>query len=83
MVLLAHDFCIVTWFSLVFVSQPHKSLLCVTNASSGVLNITTGAGFATALYDISVLVQPPVISSVSPLVWSTITNTVIIIQGER
>ncbi len=63
--------------------QPHTQVLCVTSESTGVVSITTSAGSATALYDAAVLLQPPIVNDVSPMVWSTTTNTTVVITGER
>jgi hypothetical protein len=63
--------------------QPHTQLLCVTEVAGGVVTITTGAGAASAQYSAAQLLQPPLISSVVPSVWSTTEVTRITITGDR
>jgi hypothetical protein len=61
--------------------QAHTQLLCVTTVASGVVNITTGAGFANATYSAAQLLQPPILTSVEPTEWSTTNSTRIVIVG--
>ncbi len=68
---------------LFFRVQAHRQLHCITTASLGVVVVTTGAGLASTDFDVLVLLQAPVISSVSPLWWSTTGNTSLVISGER
>jgi hypothetical protein len=65
------------------VSQAHSQLLCVTNRRRGVLQVATAAGTSSTDYDASVLLQPPLVSSVVPWVWSTTSSTTLEITGER
>ena len=63
--------------------QAHQRLLCVTRDPRGTVVVRTGAGSASADYDVSVLQQPPSVTSVTPPSWSTTNETLIVIAGDR
>jgi hypothetical protein len=64
--------------------QAHTQLLCVTRATDGSVTVATAAGSsAPATYSSATLVQPPSITSVTPLVWSTSQPTALTISGVR
>ncbi len=63
--------------------QPHQRLLCATRDPRGSVVVRTGAGSASADYDVSVLQQPPSVTSVTPPSWSTTNETLIVIAGDR
>ncbi len=43
----------------------------------------TGAGSTSTAYDAAVLLQPPIVGSVTPSAWNTTGDTVLTIMGER
>jgi hypothetical protein len=63
--------------------QAHMQLECVTNATGGLVALTTATGTATDIFDKGVLLQPAVITGVTPTVWSTTGVTVITITGTQ
>ena len=64
--------------------QPHIQLLCVTRLARGTVRLVTAAGSATpAQYDSVELLQPPIVSSVSPVEWDPSQPTTVVITGER
>ncbi len=63
--------------------QAHQRLLCVTRDPRGTVVVRTGAGSASAEYDVAVLLQPPSVTSVTPSSWSTTNETLIVIVGDR
>ncbi len=63
--------------------QAHQRLLCATRDPRGTVVVRTGAGSASADYDVSVLQQPPSVTSVTPPSWSTTNETLIVILGDR
>jgi hypothetical protein len=63
--------------------QAHQRLLCATRDPRGTVVVRTGAGSASADYDVSVLQQPPSVTSVTPPSWSTTNETLIVIAGDR
>jgi hypothetical protein len=63
--------------------QAHQRLLCATRDPRGTVVVRTGAGSASADYDVSVLQQPPSVTSVTPPSWSTTNETLIVIVGVR
>ena len=64
--------------------QPHTQLLCVTTRVQGSVLVTTGAGSSGVLqYSSAELLLPPIVVSVTPLLWDTSAPTAIVIEGER
>ncbi len=63
-------------------SVAHGELLCTTRAGSGNVRVTLGSRTATAWYDAREILQPPVVTSVSPLRWSTTASTAVTILGQ-
>jgi hypothetical protein len=64
--------------------QAHTQVLCTTRAPKGVLVVTTAAGASTPVeYDSAVLLQPPVVDSLTPSRWSTTQHTEVTIVGLR
>jgi hypothetical protein len=68
---------------LLTMTRPHTQLLCVTRVQEGLLRVVTPAGNTSALYSEAELLQPPIVRSVRPAVWSTSDSTTIVIVGER
>jgi hypothetical protein len=65
-------------------AQPHTQLLCVTRIARGTVRVATSAGAAAGVpYDSNELVQPPIVTSVTPFLWSPSEATTVIISGER
>lgn len=64
--------------------QPHTQLLCATQLARGIIRVATAAGATVGvLYDSSELLQPPIVGSVTPPVWSPSEPTTVVISGER
>ena len=64
-------------------TQPHVRMLCTTTASSGVLEVHTISGKASVTYSSAELLQPPIITSVSPTQWDPVGVTRVTFVGER
>jgi hypothetical protein len=58
-------------------------VLCITTLSRGEVVVSTGVGAASTDFDASLLLQPPILASVTPSSWSTTGSTSIVIVGER
>ncbi len=63
--------------------QPHTQVLCITTAPNGTVMLATSGGNATTTYTSSALLQPPIIYTVIPDVWSTSEATNVTITGDR
>lgn len=63
--------------------QVHTDLLCVTRAVDGVVNISTAVGWVAATYNAATLLQPPVVTRVTPTEWSTVNGTRLNITGNQ
>jgi hypothetical protein len=69
----------------VLLVQAHTQMQCIVPVArgSGALALTTAAGTATTQLDGSTLLATAVVSTVFPMVWSTVTMTTIAISGDR
>lgn len=66
------------------VVQPHTQLECTTLiADSGVVSVVTAAGRASANFEASSLQLVSSITSVTPSVWSTTSETPVVIEGDQ
>lgn len=63
--------------------QANSELQCVTNATSGTINVHTPAGIGSIGYSASSLSVSAIVTGVVPSVWSTSTTTAITITGSR
>jgi hypothetical protein len=66
-----------------FFPQAHQQLKCMTTQPRGTVSVSTAAGVATTEYDSAAAQQLPVVTRVSPPLWSTTGSTVVTLEGSR
>ncbi len=65
--------------------QAHEQLVCTVPLArtTGTVVVTTAAGTGSTDFDVSTLLLPPTITSVTPFAWSTSVSTQLVVMGDR